>query len=86
MANRKWKMEKAWQFAISHLPFPIRPGFFSGLLDGRLADRRAHVRCYTVPFSALLVGMTPFQLMTVWIWCLVAAIVLIWFLTRTRHH
>jgi hypothetical protein len=32
MANRKWKMEKAWQFAISHLPFPIRPGFFSGLL------------------------------------------------------
>jgi hypothetical protein len=27
MANRKWKMEKAWQFAISHLPFPIRPGF-----------------------------------------------------------
>jgi hypothetical protein len=32
MANRKWKMEKARQFAISHLPFPIRPGFFSGLL------------------------------------------------------
>jgi hypothetical protein len=32
MANRKWKMEKAWEFAISHLPFPIRPGFFSGLL------------------------------------------------------
>jgi hypothetical protein len=33
MANRKWKMEKAWEFAISHLPFPIRPEFFSGLLD-----------------------------------------------------
>jgi hypothetical protein len=28
-------MEKAWQFAISHLPFAIRPGFFSGLLGGR---------------------------------------------------
>jgi hypothetical protein len=26
------KMENGWQFAISHLPFPIRPGFFSGLL------------------------------------------------------
>jgi hypothetical protein len=35
MAKRKWEMEKTWQFALSHLPFPIRPGFFSGLLGGR---------------------------------------------------
>jgi len=38
MANRKWKMEKAWQFAISHLPFPIRPGFFSGLQGSKVLE------------------------------------------------
>jgi hypothetical protein len=27
--------EKTWQCAMSHLPFPIRPGFFSGLLVPR---------------------------------------------------
>jgi hypothetical protein len=47
MANRKWKMEKAWQFAISHLPFPIRPGFFSGLLGSefRRFEGRAAPPC-----------------------------------------
>jgi hypothetical protein len=47
MANRKWKMEKAWQFAIYHLPFPIRPGFFSGLLGSefRRFEGRAAPPC-----------------------------------------
>jgi hypothetical protein len=33
MADGKWKMEKPEHFAISHLPFSIRPALFSGLLE-----------------------------------------------------
>jgi hypothetical protein len=33
-----------------------------------------------------MVGVNAFQWMVVWLWVLVAAIAIIWFLTRERRH
>jgi uncharacterized protein (TIGR02145 family) len=51
MADGNWKMEKPGHFAISHLPFSIRPAFFSGLLTNSVQGRTMSIRIRVVAIA-----------------------------------